>query len=95
MNVVPRCADLTLKLHPNSGRPGFQNEFYYEKLEECEEMITGETEYEIDAPSVSGTTVEVVFTYSCIRDYQPDPPEVRTYEWATTLGSKKDGYPNL
>jgi hypothetical protein len=87
-DATPKCADLTIATTPSPT---------HLKMEECEEYIVDETEHEILSPDVSGTTVELVFTYSYIKNYQPDPPDVRaaTPEWAWTAGSKKDGYPNL
>ena len=87
MNVAPRCADLNLVETAGQVHLGFQA---------CDKYVTsGETE--ISAPSVSGTTIELVFTYSCIKGYVPDPPEMRTDEWfdAPIGQRKKDGYPNL
>lgn len=86
MGVTPRCADINWKETAGQLHMGFQ---------ECSKYIVSQ-EHEVLAPDVSGTTIELVFTYSCIKGYVPDPPEMRTYEWsiAPPGQSNKDGYPN-
>jgi hypothetical protein len=83
-DTTPKCADLNIATTPSPT---------HFKMEECEEYIVSE-EYEILDPAVSGTTVELVFTYSHIKNYQPDPPEVRTPEWYDKIVKGTDGYPN-
>jgi hypothetical protein len=83
-----RCADLSVV----GGQPTPMPRHL--KLANCSEVIVDSTEHEIFEPSVPGTTIEVVLTYSIIRGYKPDPPNLRVEDWHLSPTANKDGFPN-